>query len=126
MKKAQKLKNKNAERRCKSCYTEINFVDPSNKEDIFVYHKSSLNGLLNIIKKSLFSIFSNSCQEKNIKNLLKELKENLNSLLIKKNSTLKFYGETFSNNKCSLQNELFFENKFEINKNKYKCIKTKK
>ena len=126
MKKAQKLKNKNAERRCKSCYTEINFVDPSNKEDIFVYHKSSLNGLLNIIKKSLFSIFSNSCQEKNIKNLLKELKENLNSLLIEKNSTLKFYGETFSNNKCSLQNELFYENKIEINKNKYKCIKNKK
>ena len=119
MKKAQKFKNKNAERRYKSCYTEINFVEPSNKEDILVYNISSLNDLLNTIKQSLFSIFSNSSQEKNMKNLLKQLKENLNSLLIEKNSTLKFYGETLSNNKCSLQNELFYENKIEINNNKY-------
>ena len=130
MKKVQKLKNKNknVERRCKSSYTEFNFIEPLNKEDTLLCHKSSLNNLLNTIKKSLFSIFPNSAKGKNksMKNLLKELKENLNSLLIDKNATLKFYGETLSNNKCSLQNELFFESKIEINKNKYKCIKSKK
>ena len=130
MKKVQKIKNgnKNAERRCKSSFNELNYSEPTNKEDTLLHHKSSLNNLLNTIKKSLFSIFSNSIKDKNKsnKNLLKELKENLNSLLIDKNSTLKFYGEAFSNKKCSLQNELFFENKIEINKNKYKCINSKK
>ena len=130
MKKVQKTKNrnKNVERRCKSSYIEINLIEPSDKEDTLLCHKSSLNNLLNTIKKSLFTIFSNSDKEKNksMKNLLKELKENLNALLIEKNASLKFYGETLSNNKCSLQSELFFESKIEINKNKYKCIKSKK
>ena len=130
MKKAQKLKNrnKNSHRRWKSSITKLNYFEPTNKEDTLLCYKSSLNNLLNKIKNNLLTIFSNSAKKKNISmiNLLKELKEDLNSLLIEKNGTLKFYGETLSNSKCSLQNELFLENKIEINANKYKCINSKK
>ena len=130
MKKAQKLKNRNqnSHRRWKSSITELNYSEPTNKENTLHCYKSSLNNLLNTIKNNLLTIFSNSAKKKNksMINLLKELKENLNSLLIEKNGTLKFYGETLSNSKCSLQNELFFENKIEINANKYKCINSKK
>lgn len=130
MKKAQKLKNRNqnSHRRWKSSITELNYSEPTNKENTLLCYKSSLNYLLNTIKNNLLTIFSNSAKKKNksMINLLKELKENLNSLLIEKNGTLKFYGETLSNSKCSLQNELFLENKIEINANKYKCINSKK
>ena len=98
------------------------------KEEFLYSHKSSLEILLTAIKKAQISYLSNISNKKEIKinikhlkELLTELKENLNSMLVEQNSRVNYFQTQLSKQKSSIQKELFFENKNnKNNKNKIK------
>ena len=98
------------------------------KEEFLYSHKSSLEILLTAIKKAQLSYLSNISNKKEIKinikhlkELLTELKENLNSMLVEQNSRVNYFQTQLSKQKSSIQKELFFDNKNnKNNKNKIK------
>ena len=98
------------------------------KEEFLYSHKSSLEILLSAIKKAQISYLSNISNKneikiniKHLKELLTELKENLNSMHKEQNSKVNYFQTQLSKQKSSIQKELFFENKNnKSNKNKIK------
>lgn len=98
------------------------------KEEFLYSHKSSLEILLSAIKKAQISYLSNISSKneikiniKNLKELLTELRENLNSMLKEQNSKVGYFQTQLSKQKSSIQKELFFENNNnKKNKNKVK------
>jgi len=104
----------------------------SSKYQEFIHsHKTSLETLLYIIKSAQISILSNS-NNKKIKNLLLELKKNLDEIFIQQNLKLTYFQQVIAKKKTKIKKYIFennqdefgldtnYENKNEINYRKLK------
>ena len=120
MKNLKKIKSSNTR-----CETEPSFTQKkpnsfSIKEANLFSYKTSLEILLNIIKKSQISFLSklsenNKPKTKELKEILTELKEHLNSMYKEQMTKATYYETQLSNQKSIIQNQLY-ENK-QKNKN---------
>lgn len=85
----------------------------SKKEEILFSHKSSLEILLGIIKNSQISFLSNISFQKNlskkkeIKEILMDFKDNLNSIFKEQKTKSRFFESQFIKQKSFVQEEIF-------------------
>lgn len=99
----------------------------SKSQEFIHSHKTSLEILLYIIKSAQISFLSNS-NNKKIKNLLIELKKNLDEIFIQQNLKSSYFEQEITKKKTTLkiyifednQDELVFEDKTKINYQKLK------
>ena len=111
MRKARNInKKRNFRVKCVSCPIEIEtYSSSTSKAEALICHKSSLEILLNEIKNSQISILSYSGKaiKNNMKTILSELNKNLNFMLKEKKQKIKKITEENSEEKSSLQNQIF-------------------
>ena len=108
-----------------------NLSFPSKYQEFIHSHKTSLETLLYIIKSAQISFLSNS-NNKKIKNLLIELKKNLDEIFIQQNFKLTYFQQEIAKKKTKIKKYIFennqdksgldtnCENKSEINYQKLK------
>ena len=107
-------------------YSKKKQYSNSKKEEILFSHKSSLEIILGIIKNSQILFLSNISFKKNfsnknnIKKILIDLKENLNSIYKEQNTKSSFFESQFFKQKSSVQNEIFEKN---LKNNNYQKLK---
>lgn len=126
MRNTKKIKNNN--QRCdksSSSSTQKKPISFAKKESILFSHKTFLEILLNTIKKSQISLFSkmtekNISNRKIIKEILTELKENLNSMHKEQNTKTLFYESLLLNQKSVIQSQLYEDKQKNINLQKIK------
>ena len=122
MKNSKKYKTINLNNnRCETtpCISHSVLNTHSKKEEFLFSHKTSLEMLLSVIKNSQISFLSNisknnKISKKNIKQILLEFKDNLNTMYNEQNAKTEFFQSLAVKQKSVIQNQLF-EN---IKKNK--------
>lgn len=99
----------------------VNTFLPSKKEEILTERKISLETLLDEIKDVEIKILSDNQKSKNktYKDILLELKENLDISLNEKNSNSEYLQKKISQIKKPLQNKIYIESKNTQEKNKF-------
>ena len=111
------------------CETEpsnsLEFNTNSKKQEFLYSHKSSLEILLGVIKKAQISYLTNisskndkKLNKKNLKELLSETYENLDSMLKEQKTKINYLELQLSKQKSYIQDHLFFEGKNGKNKSK--------
>lgn len=111
------------------CETEpsnsLEFNTNSKKQEFLYSHKSSLEILLGVIKKAQISYLTNisskndkKLNKKNLKELLSETYENLDSMLKEQKTKINYLELQLSKQKSFIQDHLFFEGKNGKNKSK--------
>ena len=112
MKSTKKISNNNYRCETSPSLTQKMTISFSKKESILFSHKSFLEIMLNIIKSSQITFFSkisekNIPNKKVIKEILSELKDNLNTMHKEQKTKTSFYESQLLNQKSIIQNILY-------------------